>query len=438
MPLPLSGLLVVSLEQAVAAPMCTCRLADAGARVIKVERPEGDFARYYDKLAVPRARSALSRNSVHSPPPLAGEGQGGGTQQDSSVQARPLPNPPPRAGEGADRASGEEGPGKSAYFVWLNRGKESLVLDLAREDDKALLAAIIAKADVFVQNLKPGAVGKLGFPVDKLRQKHPRLVICSISGYGEEGPYAKRKAYDMLVQAESGLASITGGPEAPARVGVSVCDIAAGMNAYEAILEALFSRERTGEGAAISISMFDAMADWMAVPLIQYEGGAEPKRMGLAHTSIAPYGAFPTKDGADILISIQSDREWRVLAEKVLGDAVLAADPAFATNVERVKRRAETDARVADVFGAMQEAALTQKLAENDIAFARVNTVADLAKHPQLSRIQVATPSGPVSLPAPPARSDAAARRYRAVPTLGAHTAKIWAEFMPGAKRSRE
>ncbi|HKF10803.1 MAG TPA: CaiB/BaiF CoA-transferase family protein [Xanthobacteraceae bacterium] len=438
MPLPLSGLLVVSLEQAVAAPMCTCRLADAGARVIKVERPEGDFARYYDKLAVPRARFALSRNSVHSPPPLAGEGQGGGTQQDSSVQARPLPNPPPRAGEGADRASGEEGPGKSAYFVWLNRGKESLVLDLAREDDKALLAAIIAKADVFVQNLKPGAVGKLGFPVDKLRQKHPRLVICSISGYGEEGPYAKRKAYDMLVQAESGLASITGGPEAPARVGVSVCDIAAGMNAYEAILEALFSRERTGEGAAISISMFDAMADWMAVPLIQYEGGAEPKRMGLAHTSIAPYGAFPTKDGADILISIQSDREWRVLAEKVLGDAVLAADPAFATNVERVKRRAETDARVADVFGAMQEATLTQKLAENDIAFARVNTVADLAKHPQLSRIQVATPSGPVSLPAPPARSDAAARRYRAVPTLGAHTAKVWAEFMPGAKRSCE
>src|SRR5262245_33357544 len=178
MSLPLSGLLVVSLEQAVAAPMCTCRLADAGARVIKVERPEGDFARYYDKLAVPRARFALSRNSVHSPPPLAGEGQGGGTQQDSSVQARPLPNPPPRAGEGADRASGEEGPGKSAYFVWLNRGKESLVLDLAREDDKALLAAIIAKADVFVQNLKPGAVGKLGFAVDKSRQKHPLIVIC--------------------------------------------------------------------------------------------------------------------------------------------------------------------------------------------------------------------------------------------------------------------
>jgi itaconate CoA-transferase len=410
MSLPLSGLLVVSLEQAVAAPMCTCRLADAGARVIKVERPEGDFARYYDKLAVPR----------------------------------PSPQPSPRErGEGARRASGqdeqgESGEGQSAYFVWLNRGKESLVLDLARENDKSLLAAIIAKADVFVQNLKPGAVAKLGFPLEKLRRAHPRLVICSISGYGEAGPYAKRKAYDMLVQAESGLASITGGPEEPARVGVSVCDIAAGMNAYEAILEALFAREKRGDGAAISISMFDAMADWMAVPLIQYEGGAPPKRMGLAHTSIAPYGAFATKDGADILISIQSDREWRVLAEKVLGDAALAADPAFATNVERVKRRAETDARVAKVFGATEEAALTQKLGDNDIAFARVNTTGDLATHPQLSRIQVATPSGPVSYPAPPARSDAAERRYRAVPTLGAHTAKIWAEFMPGAKRSRD
>src|SRR5262249_50161213 len=192
MPLPLSGLLVVSLEQAVAAPMCTCRLADAGARVIKVERPEGDFARYYDKLAVPR---------------------------DS------------------------KGDGQSAYFAWLNRGKESLVLDLASESDKALLAAIIAKADVLVQNLKPGAIAKLGFPLDQLRRAHPRLVICSISGYGEEGPYAKGKAYDMLVQAESGLASVTGGPEAPARVGVSVCDIAAGMYAYAAILEALLARE---------------------------------------------------------------------------------------------------------------------------------------------------------------------------------------------------
>jgi formyl-CoA transferase len=437
--------LVVSLEQAVAAPMCTCRLADAGARVIKVERPEGDFARYYDKLAVPTevitatlAATASERAAPVSPPPFTGEGQGGGMQKDSCVQSHPLPNPPPQAGEGVHRASGEEEKGESAYFVWLNRGKESLVLDLARADDKALLSAMLAKADVFVQNLKPGAIAKLGFALEKLRRAHPRLVICSISGYGEDGPYAARKAYDMLVQAESGLASVTGGPEAPARVGVSVCDIAAGMNAYEAILAALLARERTGDGAAISISMFDAMAEWMAVPLIQYEGGAPPQRMGLAHTSIAPYGAFKTKDGADILISIQSDREWRVLAEKVLDDKALAADPAFATNVERVKRRAETDARVAAVFGATDEAALTQKLTQNDIAFARVNATADLAVHPQLRRIDVATPSGTVSYPAPPVRDDDAPRRYGAVPALGEHTAKIWAEFMPHATRPRE
>src|SRR5260370_2669268 len=286
MSLPLSGLLVVSLEQAVAAPMCTCRLADAGARVIKVERPEGDFARYYDKLAKCR------------------DGQGAG---------------------------------ESAYFVWLNRGKESLALDLARADDKALLAAMLAKADVFVQNLKPGAIAKLGFPLEQLRRAHPRLVICSISGYGEDGPYAARKAYDMLIQAEAGVASVAGGPDARARVGVSVCDIAAGMNAYEAILEALIARGRTGAGAAISIAMFDAMADWMTVPLIQHEGGQPPRRMGLAHTSIAPYGVFKTADGADILISIQSDREWRVLAGKVLGDRALAGDPHFAPHVERGK-----------------------------------------------------------------------------------------------------
>jgi itaconate CoA-transferase len=438
MPLPLSGLLVVSLEQAVAAPMCTCRLADAGARVIKVERPEGDFARYYDKLAVPRARVPRTRSA---PSPLAGEGWGGGWCGDARAwphTTTPTPNPSPQGGGEhtefvAPASTTHEG--QSAYFVWLNRGKESLVLDLARADDKALLSAIIAKADVLVQNLKPGAIAKLGFPLEQLRRAHPRLVICSISGYGEEGPYAKRKAYDMLVQAESGLASVTGGPEAPARVGVSVCDIAAGMNAYEAILEALLARAKTGAGAAISISMFDAMADWMSVPLIQYEGGAPPKRIGLAHTSIAPYGAFKTRDGADILISIQSDREWRVLAEKVLGDAALAADPAFATNVERVKRRAETDARVAAVFGATDEAALTQKLAAHDIAFARVNATGDLAVHPQLSRIEVGTPSGVVSYPAPPARSDATPRRYGAVPSLGEHTAQIWAEFLPGAKR---
>jgi formyl-CoA transferase len=273
MTLPLTGLLVGSLEQAVAAPLCTCRLADAGARVIKVERPEGDFARYYDRLAA----------------------------------------------------------GESAYFVWLNRGKESICLDLTLTGDKALLASVLARADVFVQNLKPGAIAKLGFPLDGLRKLHRRLIICSISGYGEDGPYAARKAYDMLIQAESGVASVTGSPEAPARVGVSVCDIAAGMNAYEGILEALIARERRGEGCSISVAMFDAMADWMTVPLLQHEGGVPPQRMGLAHTSIAPYGVFKTKDGIDILIAIQNDREWRLLAEKVLDDKAFAADLDFAT-----------------------------------------------------------------------------------------------------------
>ena len=376
MPLPLEGLLVVSLEQAVAAPMCTCRLADAGARVIKIERPEGDFARGYD-------------SAVH---------------------------------------------GESAYFVWLNRGKESVVLDLAEAADRALFAAMIARADVFVQNLKPGAVAKLGFPIARLRREHPRLIVCSVSGYGEEGPYAARKAYDMLIQAESGLASVTGGPDAPSRVGVSVCDIAAGMNAYEAILEALLVRGQSGEGAQISIAMFDAMADWMTVPLLQHEGGMSPKRIGLAHTSISPYGAFRTRDGADILISIQNDREWRVLAERVLGDVMLAADPKFASNLERVKRRAETDGRVAKVFGAMDAEPLIAKLAAADIAFARVNEPNDLARHPHLRRISVGTPTGPVSYPAPAARRAGETRCYGAVPALGAHTEKVRAEFMARAQ----
>ncbi len=375
---PLSGLLVVALEQAVAAPMCSCRLADAGARVIKIERPEGDFARGYDDL-------------VH---------------------------------------------GECSYFVWLNRGKESIVLDLAKAGDKALLGAMLSRADIFIQNLKPGAVDKLGFAIARLRREHPRLICCSISGFGESGPHAKRKAYDMLIQAESGLASITGTSE-PARVGVSVVDIASGMNAYEAILEALIERQRTGEGAAISVSMFDAMADWMTVPLLQEEAGVPPQRMGLAHTSISPYGAFRSRDGIAILISIQSDREWRVLAERVLGDAALAADPAFATNVERVKRRAETDGRVAAVFGALDAEALEQKLVAADIAFARVNGPAELSRHPQLRRMTIGTPSGPVAYPAPAAQRAAAARHYGPVPALGEHTKKVRTEFLPatiGAK----
>jgi itaconate CoA-transferase len=368
--LPLEGLLVVSLEQAVAAPTCSCRLADAGARVVKIERPEGDFARGYDTLA-------------H---------------------------------------------GESAYFVWLNRGKESVVLDLTKSDDKALMERMLARADVFIQNLKPGAVAKLGFAIERLRRDHPRLICCSVSGFGESGPYAARKSYDLLVQAESGLASVTGGPEAPARVGVSVTDVAAGMNAYEAVLEAIIARGRSGQGATISVSLFDAMADWMTVPLLQHEGGKSPKRLGLAHPSIAPYGVFKTKDGADILISIQNDREWRILASQVMGDAALAADPSFATNAERMTRRAETDGKIAAVFGAMNVDTLSEKLAVADIAFARVNDVASFIAHPHLRRISIETPHGPVSYPAPaPIRDEV--RSYGPIPALGEHTERVRKEF---------
>ena len=372
---PLSGILVVALEQAVAAPMCTCRLADAGARVIKIERPEGDFARGYDSL-------------VH---------------------------------------------GESAYFVWLNRGKQSVVLDLAKPDDKALLEAMIARADVFVQNLKPGAIGRLGFAIERLRAAYPRLIACSISGYGESGPYAQRKAYDLLIQAESGLASVTGGPEAPARVGVSVVDVATGMNAYEAILEALIARSASQQGAEISVSMFDAMADWMTVPLLQHEGGQTPERVGLAHPSISPYGVFKSKDGADVLISIQNDREWVILARDVMRDAALAADPDFATNLERVKRRPQTDGRVAASFASMPVDELTARLAKADIAFGRVSDPEILRRHPHLRRITVGSPSGPVSYPAPAPLRPGEPRRYGPVPALGQHTGQVRAEFL--AKR---
>jgi itaconate CoA-transferase len=374
MALPLEGLLVVSVEQAVAAPQCTCRLADAGARVIKVERPEGDFARDYDHV-------------VH---------------------------------------------GESANFVWLNRGKQSVVLDLGKPDDKKLLEAMLARADVFVQNLKPGALAKLGFPVARLRKNYPRLICCAISGYGESGPYAQRKAYDLLIQAESGVSSVTGGPERPARVGVSIVDVAAGLNAYEAILEALIARAKTNEGAEISVSMFDAMAEWMTVPLLHGEGGAPFKRVGLAHAAIAPYGAFKSRDGADILIAIQNDREWRVLAEKVLGDSALASDPKFATNPKRVENRAETDAKVSADFARNDIETLMKKLESAGIAFARVNDWELLSKHAHLRRITVGAPSGPVTMPAPAPMRAGQERTYGPIPALGEHTKKIRSEF--GAK----
>ncbi len=363
----LEGVTVVAVEQAVAAPFCTSRLADAGATVIKVERPEGDFARGYDAAAS----------------------------------------------------------GQSSYFVWLNRGKQSVVIDLATAEGRRTLEALIAGADVLVQNLKPGAMDKLGFAIARLRRDYPALIVCTISGYGDEGPYADRKAYDLLIQAESGLASITGGADGPSRVGVSIVDIATGATAQAAVLEALIARSRTGRGADIRISMFDVMADWLTVPLLNAEAGNPPKRMGLAHPSIAPYGVFRSQDGKDILISIQSEREWKKLCGEVLERPELPSDPRFANGVERVRHRAKTDRTVAEVFARLSRDVLIERLAAADIAFAEVNTMADLTTHPHLRRIKVETQNGPVSYPAPGAQFMGEERSYDAVPAVGAHSTAI-------------
>jgi crotonobetainyl-CoA:carnitine CoA-transferase CaiB-like acyl-CoA transferase len=369
----LAGITVLALEQAVAAPYCTSRLADAGARVIKVERAEGDFARGYDRAAK----------------------------------------------------------GMSSYFAWLNRGKESLAADIKAPADAALLHRILSRADVFVQNLLPGAAARAGFGSDELRARHPRLVTVDISGYGDEGPYAAMKSYDMLVQAETGLASITGGPEAPARVGVSVCDIAAGMYAHQAVLEALIRRGRTGEGASIKVSLFDGMADWMAVPLLfsDYGPGA-PRRVGLSHPSVAPYDPFPSADGTPVLISIQNDREWQRFCADVLERPGLAADPDFATNVQRVSNRARMDAIIREGFARHGTEALCARLLAAGIAFARVNSVADFSRHAQLRRVRVQTPAGEIALPAPPPVVDGdRAPALGPVPALDAHGEAIRKEF---------
>jgi len=372
--LPLEGITVIAVEQAVAAPFCSSRLADAGAHVIKVERPEGDFARDYDKAAK----------------------------------------------------------GQSAYFVWLNRGKDSVVIDLATSEGRASLEELIAGADVLLQNLKPGAMDKLGFSLERLKKDYPALICCTISGYGDEGPYAHRKAYDLLIQAESGLASITGGPESPSRVGLSIVDIATGATAHASILEALFARTRTGKGADIRISMFDVMADWLTVPLLNSEAGNPPRRMGLAHTSIAPYGVFRSRDGKDILISIQSEREWKKLCAEVLGQPDLPSDPRFSNVIERVRNRELTDKLVADIFSTLTRDALLKRLADADIAFAEVNTMADLTVHPHLRRIEVATRNGVVAHPAPAVIFVGEPRSYGAVPALGEHTE------LPKASRVRK
>lgn len=372
MTLSLEGLMVVSLEQAVAAPYCSSRLADAGARVIKIERAEGDFARGYDQVV---------------------EGQ-------------------------------------SAYFVWLNRGKESIVLDIKDPEDSALLKRMLLRADVFIQNLAPGAAARVGLGGEALRADNPALITCDISGYGEDGPYASMKAYDLLVQAESGLAAITGRPEGPGRVGVSVCDVGAGMYANMAILEALYARTRDGKGRGIAVSLFDAMADWMTVPLLhQVYGGKAPERVGLNHPSIAPYGVYQAGDSGEVVISIQNEREWAQFCAEVLEQPTLASDSRFADNPARVANRSVLDDEIAAVFSKLSRDQLVERLRSARIAYGAVNSVADLVEHPQLRRAAINTPGGQVDLVAPPARLAAEARRFGPVPALNQHGPAIRAEF---------
>lgn len=372
---PLEGLLVVAMDQAVAAPYCASRLADAGARVIKIERAEGDFARGYDAVAN----------------------------------------------------------GLSSYFVWLNRGKESVCLDIKAAEDKALLERLLARADVFIQNLAPGAMKRAGFGSAELRARHPRLITVDISGYGEEGEYASMKAYDLLVQAESGLASITGRAEGPGRVGVSACDIACGMHAYAAVLEALLARAITGQGKGIGVSLFDGMADWMTVPLLQFEGtGRNPPRIGLAHPSICPYGAFQTQDGHDVLIAIQNEREWASFCAHFLDEPDLPRREGYRTNNERVAQRPMVDAHIARMFASLPREACAAKLRASNTAYGFVNDCEGLKHHPAFRRIEVQTEAGPVAVAAPPARLSDGPRPLGAVPALGEHTDRIRAEFAAG------
>jgi len=368
----LDGLLVISLEQAVAAPYAASRLADAGARVIKVERPEGDFARGYDADAK----------------------------------------------------------GHSSYFVWLNRGKESVALDLKQPVDLQIFKQMLSKADVFIQNLMPGALDRLGVSMTDLRQADPRLITCDISGYGASGPFAQMKAYDFLVQAEVGLAQITGAPEEPGRVGVSICDIAAGMTAHAAILQALVARAKTGEGRAIEVSLFHALADWMNVPYLQHHyGGREIRRPGLHHPTIAPYGAYRCGDDRMLLISIQNEREWLRLCSDVLDQPDLPQNPNFDSNVHRVENRASLDAIMNGVFSQYSIDEIAEKLQAAQIAFGRLNDMDVFTQHPQNRFVSVRTSAGDVQLLSPGAIVNGILPRLGDVPDLGQHSAAIRAEF---------
>jgi crotonobetainyl-CoA:carnitine CoA-transferase CaiB-like acyl-CoA transferase len=375
--LPLEGITVVSLEQAVATPFATRQLADLGARVIKVERPGvGDFARSYDETVK----------------------------------------------------------GLSSHFVWLNRSKESLALDLKQEGAKEVLDRLIAMADVFVQNLAPGAAERLGLGTDVLREKHPRLIVCNVSGYGSSGPYRHKKAYDLLVQCEAGLVSITGSEETPSKVGISVADIACGMYAYSGILSALLHRERTGEGAALEVSLFEALGEWMGFPAyFTLYGGEPPRRSGAHHASIAPYGPFECGDGEVVFLGIQNEREWERFCEAVLDRPELASDERFDTNSHRVGNRDALDEEIEAVFGDLSREEAIERLEKAQIANARLRTVRDFLDHPQLEARdrwrKVESPVGPLWALLPPVTTDGWESPMKPIPKIGQHTEAILKEL---------
>ncbi|MDR6420563.1 crotonobetainyl-CoA:carnitine CoA-transferase CaiB-like acyl-CoA transferase [Paraburkholderia phenoliruptrix] len=369
---PLAGVVVVSIEQALAAPLCTGRLAEMGARVIKIERAEGDFARGYDAAAN----------------------------------------------------------GQSSYFVWTNRGKESVVLDFKAADDAALLRRLIAQADVFVQNLAPGALNRAGFGSEALREQYPRLITCDISGYGTNNAASNLKAYDLLVQCESGLAGITGAPDACGRIGVSICDIGAGMNATIAVLSALALRARTGKGSGVSVSLFDGAADWMTIPYVhQVYGNGAPTRQGLKHPSIAPYGAFTTKDGDEIVISVQNEREWRQFCSVFLQRPEIAEDVRFSSNTNRVSNRQALDRVIAEGFAQINSTEALQRLSAANTAYGQVRSVAQMAEHPALRTWPMTVNGEELRLIAPAVRAPWDSEHFESAPQLGEHTESIRAEF---------
>lgn len=383
--LPLEGIIVVALEQAVAAPFATRQLADLGARVIKVERPEvGDFARSYDETVK----------------------------------------------------------GMASHFVWLNRSKESLALDLKEDEAKETLHHLVAKADVFVQNLAPGAAGRLGFGAEELRERYPRLIYCGVSGYGATGPYRDKKAYDLLVQCEAGLVSITGTPETPSKVGISVADIAAGMYAYSGILAALMRRERTGEGATLDVSMLESLGEWMGFPAyFSHYGGEEPKRSGASHAAIAPYGPFECGDGEIVFLGIQNEREWARFCEEVLERPGMAEDERFASNSERVANRADLHAEIEGVFSRLTEEEAIERLEGAGVANARMRTVRQFLDHPQFQARgrwrEVGSPAGPLRALAPPATLAGTEPVMGPIPGIGEHTGEILAGLDENAAEKR-